>query len=72
MAFHSSVAARERRAKEEHPELFCADRRCLWRVVRGDGSANPCRKHPAPAASSTPYTSVQAADELPESDFYGE
>lgn len=30
--------------KDSHPERFCPDRRCLWRVVRFRGFA-PCPKH---------------------------
>lgn len=27
---HASVAASVRRSKEEHPERYCAEPRCLW------------------------------------------
>lgn len=43
---HNSVAASVRQSKEKHPELFCADPKCLWRVVKRNGKSDPCRKHP--------------------------
>lgn len=38
MSSHSSVAASVRRRKEAHPELYCVDVRCLWRLSRLCGS----------------------------------
>ena len=48
-----NVAASERLAKEKHPDRFCSHPRCLWRIVRGDGSANPCHNHPRTAPATT-------------------
>lgn len=51
-------AADSRRMKEVSPELYCADRKCLWRTVKHDGTLNPCKNHPtlAPVALATPST----------------
>jgi hypothetical protein len=38
-------AAHCRRDKEQHPELYCRTKGCLWRVVTNRGP-NPCRNHP--------------------------
>lgn len=38
------VAAKVRQEKDAHPERFCANRRCLWRIQRQDGD-QPCPKH---------------------------
>ena len=43
--FHSSVAAKVRADKEQHPEKYCPAPSCLWRVVTRYG-LNPCKKHP--------------------------
>lgn len=40
-----NVAASVRAMKDEHPEMFCGDKRCLWRVVHRDGRVTPCPKH---------------------------
>lgn len=40
-----NTAAKVRKDKEAHPERYCRDPRCLWRVVTFQG-INPCRKHP--------------------------
>lgn len=52
------LQAQLRLEKEAHPERFCPDKRCLWRVIqtrRGVTQYNPCRNHPhlqrPPAAS---------------------
>lgn len=37
-------AARSREEKEKHPERFCPDARCLWRVETRSGT-RPCLKH---------------------------
>lgn len=42
-----NVAASVRQQKEASPEEFCADRKCLWRTVKRDGTLNPCRNHPS-------------------------
>jgi hypothetical protein len=39
------IAERCREEKERHPERFCPERRCLWRVVTRAG-INPCLYHP--------------------------
>ena len=57
-----NVAASVRLAKDKHPERFCANPRCLWRIVRGDGSANPCRNHPAPAKREQPAITSRSAE----------
>ena len=48
------IAAKVRLEKETHPERFCADRACLWRVKRRDAPDTPCPKHsvriPLPAS----------------------
>ena len=51
-----NTAARVREEKERHPERFCADPRCLWRVethelvawkpLRWRPVRKPCPKHP--------------------------
>ena len=38
------IAAKVRLEKEAHPERFCRDARCLWRVVTRLGP-NPCPRH---------------------------
>jgi hypothetical protein len=41
------IAQKVRLEKEAHPERFCRNPRCLWRIVSGcTGQATPCRKHP--------------------------
>lgn len=40
-----NVAAECRKEKEAHPERYCANRRCLWRLVDHKGNSNPCRNH---------------------------
>jgi hypothetical protein len=50
MPSHSQVAASVRRAKEEHPERYCAHPACLWfTAVRVDGrvvaGAKWCPRH---------------------------
>lgn len=37
---HGSVAAKYRQDKENYPESYCQEPRCLWRL-----SSGPCRKH---------------------------
>jgi len=42
---HATVAKKVRLDKERHPEDYCTDPTCLWRVrskVHGD---KPCPKH---------------------------
>jgi hypothetical protein len=54
-----NVAASVRAQKEKNPELFCADRKCLWRIVKRDGTLSPCQNHKAPepvASSDGPLT----------------
>lgn len=43
-------AAKVRQEKEAHPERFCPDKRCLWRVQRMGGDW-PCPKHMAQRGS---------------------
>lgn len=45
MIAHNSVAKSVREMKEKYPQDYCADPRCLWRVVTNRGP-NPCQKHP--------------------------
>lgn len=41
-----NVATAVRRSKERHPEHYCPNPRCLWRVVNGQtGEVKPCPKH---------------------------
>ena len=58
MRTHRQVAKSERERKEQHPELYCPARRCLWKtaMVHADGkryilNADPCRRHPSTEAS---------------------
>ena len=52
----SNVAASERKNKEAHPELYCSNKRCLWRIVTSKGS-NPCRNHPVAKPESATQSS---------------
>ena len=45
------VAEKIRREKDEHPERFCSDPRCLWRVVRRAAAPKPCPRHSAPSVT---------------------
>jgi hypothetical protein len=45
---HASVAASVREQKEKHPANYCANPRCLWRIVDAKGNPTPCRNHPVP------------------------
>lgn len=47
MKSHGQVAASVAQEKERHPERFCKEPKCLWRVATRNGS-NPCKKHPQP------------------------
>jgi hypothetical protein len=40
------TAARVREEKAAHPERYCANPTCLWRVQHMDGRVTPCPKHP--------------------------
>ena len=47
-------AAMVRKRKEAHPELYCTDRRCLWRTGGG-----PCLRHkPADEPECLHYNSL--------------
>jgi hypothetical protein len=37
----------QREVKDQHPEQFCSNPKCLWRVIHRDGTVTPCPKHPA-------------------------
>lgn len=52
-----NTAQKVRLHKEKRPELYCSDKRCLWRVVRVSGEFTPCRKH-MKAEAPTPATEV--------------
>jgi hypothetical protein len=39
-----NTAAKVRHEKEQYPERFCPDKRCLWRIWTREG-AKPCPKH---------------------------
>lgn len=39
-------AQHSRLEKEAHPELYCSVKACLWKIVKRDGTLDPCRKHP--------------------------
>lgn len=54
MPSHSSIAARVRRHKEEHPEMYCAYPKCLWRT--GGANGTPCQKHPTVGPFKPPTT----------------
>jgi hypothetical protein len=45
-------AEHSRKDKELHPERYCANTKCLWRIVTARGP-NPCKNHPVavPTAS---------------------
>jgi hypothetical protein len=45
---HGQVAGAVRRDKETHPEKYCSNKHCLWRL-----SSGPCRKH-APVGAVMP------------------
>lgn len=46
MRSYGQVAAKVRAYKEKHPELYCPDPKCLWRVVTSYGrKPNPCPRH---------------------------
>jgi hypothetical protein len=53
-------AAAVRGEKAAHPERFCADRACLWRVMTRDG-VRPCPKH---ATAITGPANVPAPESL--------
>lgn len=57
----ASTAAKVRKDKEAHPEMFCADPRCLWRT--GGPRGTPCRKHPTPRSSVAPTEPVSPPSE---------
>lgn len=40
-----NVAAKVRHEKEQHPERFCSNPRCLWRVKHNGRVDTPCPKH---------------------------
>lgn len=41
-----SIAARIRENKNRHPELYCPDKRCLWRKYNdATGEWTPCPMH---------------------------
>lgn len=40
-----STAAKVRVEKEAHPERFCYNAKCLWRVIHRDGRVTHCPKH---------------------------
>jgi hypothetical protein len=42
MTTHGSAAKAARERKAAHPDKFCANARCLWRL-----SSGPCPKHPS-------------------------
>lgn len=44
MLTRGSVAKSVRLEKEAHPERFCKDSKCLWRVPTREGD-QPCPKH---------------------------
>jgi len=41
-----NTAQSVRLLKEQHPERYCSDPRCLWMVRSRTGDVTPCRKHP--------------------------
>ncbi len=45
------IAAKVRLEKEQHPERFCTDARCLWRVQHPGRPDTPCPKHPTKRVS---------------------
>lgn len=45
MSSHGSVAKAVREQKERHPQWYCPDPKCLWRL-----SSGRCPKHGEPAA----------------------
>jgi hypothetical protein len=64
MKTYASVAASVRTEKQNHPERFCANPTCLWRIVTRQG-ASPCQKHPVVATTpkeAHPETSTAACN----------
>lgn len=55
---HASTAAKVRKHKAEHPELYCADPSCLWRT--GGPRGTPCQKHPTVGAFLDPRVQYEA------------
>jgi hypothetical protein len=51
-------AQHARIAKEERPQDYCPRKGCLWKIVRRDGSLNPCMKHPTSRPASPPATVI--------------
>lgn len=47
------IAAKVRLEKEQHPERFCRDASCLWRIAKRAGP-QPCPYHPAPVEQPVP------------------
>jgi hypothetical protein len=54
-----NVAAQCRQQKEKSPELFCAHPRCLWKVVKRDGTLSACQNHPGLGAGKPLPSPVQ-------------
>jgi hypothetical protein len=63
-----NTAARVRDEKYAHPERFCADRACLWRVRHRDGRVTPCRKHPHLPLVPEPEACVDCGEPLNNAD----
>jgi hypothetical protein len=64
MTSHSSVAASVRAKKLAHPELFCANAKCLWQIVTPRGP-NPCRNHQLLAVELVPGDARVASFDVP-------
>lgn len=58
MPSYSSTAAKVRKHKAEHPELYCAAPSCLWRT--GGPRGTPCQKHPTVGAFLDPRVQYEA------------
>ena len=49
---YGSTAAKVRKSKEKHPELYCKAAGCLWQTTTPRGP-NPCKKHPLKVVDKT-------------------
>lgn len=64
---YSNVAAQIRQRKEAHPEQFCSNSKCLWRIKDGYGKdLEPCKNHPLPQNKPTPSQVIATDLRTPE------
>lgn len=55
-----SIAAQVREQKMAHPEMYCAEPRCLFRIRTRHG-VTPCPKHPVVPVPATNEQSTEAS-----------